>query len=207
MYSFNELRKLSKKTVEGHGSEVKLAVLADSASQFLCTAIKGYGITQKVNYQIWEADYNQIDGEVFDADSKLYTTGPDYILILRSSEHLINTFYATAADARDNFANQQIAYLQSLVDQIGGKAKSKIILNTYFEINDAVFGNYATKVTVSFLYQLRLLNVQLMQLARENKNVFLLDLASIVAQRGYMSSFDPKLYISSDIVFNLETLP
>ena len=207
MYSFNELRKLSKKTVEGHGSEVKLAVLADSASQFLCTAIKGYGITQKVNYQIWEADYNQIDGEVFDADSKLYTTGPDYILILRSSEHLINTFYATAADARDNFANQQIAYLQSLVDQIGGKAKSKIILNTYFEINDAVFGNYATKVPVSFLYQLRLLNVQLMQLARENKNVFLLDLASIVAQRGYMSSFDPKLYISSDIVFNLETLP
>lgn len=207
MYSFNELQKLSKKQASAVSGKIKLAVLADSASQFLCVAVKGIGVAHHSAYDIWEADYSQIDHEVFDENSKLYSSTHDYVLILRSSEHLLNTFYKTELSARSSFAETQIEYLKSLLKQITSASKSKIILNTYFEINDAVFGNYSNKVKSSFLYQLRLLNVALMKLAEENKNLFLLDIASIVSQRGYASSFDSKLYIGSDIAYSLDVLP
>ncbi len=207
MYCFNELQKLSKKQPSVVSGKVKLAMLADSAVQFLCVAVKGFGVANNTVYEIWEADYNQIDHEVFDKNSNLYSSPHEYVLILRSSEHLLKAFYKTEFSSRGSFAGMQIAYLQSLLSQIFSKSKSKVILNTCFEINDAVFGNYSNKVRSSFLYQMRLLNVELMKLAEVNKNVFLLDIASIVAQRGYTSSFNSKMYIGSDMVYNLDVLP
>jgi len=206
MYSYNELQKWSRKQPTVALSEVDIAVLADSSSQFLCTALRGYGITQNVIYNMWEADYDQIDHEIFNQNSNLYSAPHDFILIIRSSEHLLKKFYKIDISERTSFANKQIEYLRLLLRQIG-RTKGKVILNTYFEINDAVFGNYSNKVRSSFLYQMRLLNVGLMELAEENKNVFLLDVGSIIARKGYSSVFDAKLYFNSDIVYNLDLIP
>ena len=207
MFTFNELKKKAKGEQGVTSGTTNIALLCDTASQFLHLAIKGTGLCSNVSYKIWEADYNQIDHEVFNIDSNLNSSPHDYIIVLRSSEHLLNAFYKTELSARSSFADSQIEYLQSLLNQITSKCKSKIILNTYFELNDAVFGNYSTKVKSSFLYQVRLLNVALMKLAEENKNLYLLDMAAIVAHRGYTSSFDSKLYIGSDIAYNLDVLP
>ena len=207
MFTFNELKKKAKEEQGVTSGTTNIALLCDTASQFLHLAIKGTGLCSNVSFKIWEADYNQIDHEVFNIDSNLYSSPHDYIIVLRSTEHLLNAFYKTELSARSSFADTQIEYLQSLLNQITSKCKSKIILNTYFELNDAVFGNYSTKVKSSFLYQVRLLNVALMKLAEENKNLYLLDMAAIVAHRGYTSSFDSKLYIGSDIAYNLDVLP
>jgi len=206
MFDFNYLKKNLKKEKLGY-RKIKLAIVSDSASQFLKSAIKGYGIEKEIDFDIYEADYNQIDLQVFDFSSELYEFEPEFIFINYSSEHLLKEFYKKSKNQQFNFSNDKIAHFKNIVDTITSKLKSKIIVNNYLEINDNVFGNFATKVEISFIYQLRKLNFQLMDFSRENKNLFIADFTSLQSQYGYHFTFDPKLYTSADIVHSIDFIP
>jgi len=206
MFDFNYLKKNLKKEKLGF-RKIKLAIVSDSASQFLKSAIKGYGIEKEIDFDIYEADYNQIDLQVFDFSSELYEFEPEFIFINYSSEHLLKEFYKKSKNQQFNFSNDKIAHFKNIVDTITSKLKSKIIVNNYLEINDNVFGNFATKVEISFIYQLRKLNFQLMDFSRETKNLFIADFTSLQSQYGYHFTFDPKLYTSADIVHSIDFIP
>ncbi|MFT3826849.1 MAG: HAD-IIIC family phosphatase [Chitinophagaceae bacterium] len=204
--SFNALNKNLKKPSE-HLKSCRIAILSDSASQFITQAIRGYGIENGVNYQVFEADYNQIDLQVFDPGSELYEYKPDYVIILRSSERLLKYFYKKGNADKEAFAEAQCAYMDSLYQQITGQLKARVIINTFPEINDTVFGNFGTKTKQSFLYQIKKLNVALMDLCNERKNLFMVDFASLVTKKGYDNTFDPKMYVSADMVYSIDILP
>ena len=82
-----------------------------------------------------------------------------------------------------------------------------IILFNFPEIQDSVFGNYANKTEMSFLYQIRRINIGLMDLSRDIKNLFINDLASLQADHGNDKVIDPKLFTNTGIVFTLEFIP
>ncbi len=65
-------------------------------------------------------------------------------------------------------------------------SKAKIIHLNFVEINDAVFGHFAAKTTVSFPYQIKKINFELMNLAQEEKHVFIADVAGLSSQDGYV---------------------
>ena len=206
MFDFNYLKKNLKKEKLGF-RKIKLAIVSDSASQFLKSAIKGYGIEKEIDFDIYEADYNQIDLQVFDFSSELYEFEPEFIFINYSSEHLLKEFYKKSKNQQFNFSKDKIVHFKNIVDTITSKLKSKIIVNNYLEINDNVFGNFATKVEISFIYQLRKLNFQLMDFSRETKNLFIADFTSLQSQYGYHFTFDPKLYTNADIVHSIDFIP
>ena len=206
MYSFDELKKLSKKEA-GAFKKIKIAILADSSTQFLALAIKGYGVANSIQYDVWEADINQIDRQVFDPTSELYQFAPDYVLILISTEHLLGSFYKKTIEHKEHFAKEHISYLESLIQQISEKLSSKIITNSYGEINDRVFGNYSAKVRSSFIYQIRKLNAGMLDWLQTHNNLFLLDVSSLVTQIGYDAAFNPILYVNADVVYSFDLLP
>jgi len=82
-----------------------------------------------------------------------------------------------------------------------------VIINTYPEINDSVFGNYAAKTASSFIYQLRKANLLLMEFCQSAGDLFICDLAGLQSEVGRKSVFDPKMYASADMVYNLDFLP
>ncbi len=86
MNTFSELKKIAKNNDSPLSQQVKVAILSDSSTQFLCQALKGTGVVNKVDYNIWEADYGQISRQILDPDSELYSFNPDYIVLLRSPE-------------------------------------------------------------------------------------------------------------------------
>jgi FkbH-like protein len=202
--SFSALSKNLKKPVD-HLKVIRVALLSDSASQFIVQALRGYGIENGINYDVYEADYNQIDLQVFDPGSELYEHKPDYVIILRSSERLLKTFYKKGN--KESFADQQKEYMDSLYQQITTQLKARVICNTFPEINDGVFGNFGTKTKSSFVYQLKKLNSALMDLGAERKNFFLADLSALAARKGYENFFDPKMYINADMVYSIDVLP
>lgn len=206
MFDFNYLKKNLKKEKLGF-RKIKLAIVSDSASQFLKSAIKGYGIEKEIDFDIYEADYNQIDLQVFDFSSELYEYEPEFIFINYSSEHLLKEFYKKTKNQQFNFSNDKITHFKKIVDTLNSKLKSKIIVNNYLEINDNVFGNFASKVEISFIYQVRKLNFQLMDFSRETKNLFIADFTSLQSQYGYHFTFDPKLYTNADIVYSIDFIP
>jgi FkbH-like protein len=202
--SFSALSKNLKKPID-HLKVIRVALLSDSASQFIVQALRGYGIENGINYDIYEADYNQIDLQVFDPGSELYEHKPDYVIILRSSERLLKTFYKKGN--KESFADQQKEYMDSLYQQIASQLKARVICNTFPEINDGVFGNFGTKTKSSFVYQIKKLNSALMELGAERKNFFLADLSALAARKGYENFFDSKMYISADMVYSIDMLP
>jgi FkbH-like protein len=204
--NFSQLKKNLKKDTGGL-PVVRVAVIGDFATQLLVQAFRGYGIEYGINYEIFEADYNQIDRQVLDPDSELYGFDPSYTVILKSTEKLLRQFYQTGHDERNHFAEKQADHMEHLYTTITGRIGSKVLFNTFPETDDNIFGNYATKLTSSFLYQVKSLNLFLMDRARVCKKMFLADFSTIMNRVGLDAGFDPRMYVNADMVFSLELLP
>ena len=203
--SFNELKKNIKKDFSGMPI-IKVAVLADSASQLFCDALKGYGYFEKINLQIWEADYNRIYESVMEEDGELYEFQPAFIIIFQSSRKLLSNFYKSETEEKNRFADDHIKFVDHLTEIINTKIKSTIIYLNFPEINDSVFGNFSNKTPYSFIYQLRNINVNLMKLAVQKNNFNVADLSSIQNQHGISSITSDRLYVNSDIVLNIDIM-
>lgn len=139
--SFNELKRNLKKDIEGF-KKIRLALLSDSASQLFHTALKGTGIENNLHLEIFEAGYNQIDFQIFNPESELYESKPDFIIINLSSERLLSHFYELGRESLIRFALDMIQKMRNYVSSIENKLRGQIIINTLPEINDSVFGSY-----------------------------------------------------------------
>lgn len=202
MLSFNQLKKNLRKDFSGF-KEVRLALMSDTSSQLLNQALRGYGHEVQVAYDIYESDYNQIDLQIFDGGSKLYAFNPDFVFINKSSDHLLLEYYRSDVKVQEDFAHVVMEGIRGQYQALAAKLSSKIILNTFPEISDSVFGNFAAK-TNSFIYQCRKLNILIMDFAHNHKHVFVCDISSLQGSTGRHTAHDPKLYYNHDIAYTLD---
>lgn len=206
MKDFSKLKKNLKNDFSNL-KKIKVAVLGDSATQFLVQAIRGTGYDSDLNLEIWEADFNQIEHQVSDSSSELYESNPEIIIIFQSSHKLLGKYNKLKPEYQSALAYTEIENLQRLCTTISSNTKAKIVYYNYTEIDDAVFGNFAGKVEQSFLFQLRKLNYELMVLATQNPNLYLCDLATIQNQIGKVAFFQSSVYINSEMVLSIDSLP
>lgn len=204
--SFNELKKSLKKDSSAL-PVLKLALLADSASQFFAQALKASGIESGYRFDLFEADYDQIEMQIFDRESELYRSNPDFIILFYSAPKLQQQFYKTPADERNRFAENQLRKIQQLSEAISAASSASIICLNLPLTDDSVFGNYANKTAGSWLYQLRMINSGLMQLAANNNSFFIADVDLLQSRVGAKQSIDERMYINADLVFALDFLP
>jgi len=206
MKDYFELKKNLKKDFSAL-HQVRAAVLGDSATQYLALALRAMGYENGFDVQIWEADYNQIELQVFNTSSELYTYKPEIVIIFQSTHKLLSAFNMQSLELQASFATQRMAGIEKICDTIKKNISAKIIYYNFYEINDAVFGNYACKTPAAFIFQLRKLNYELMVLASKRTDMFLCDISGIQNKFGRDILFQPSLYISSDIVLTFNVLP
>lgn len=206
MKDFSQLRKNLKKDFSGFKS-LKVALLGDTSTQFLSQAIRGEGFDTALDLKIWEADFNQIEMQVFNSDSEMYAFQPDIIVLFLSSHKLLNKYNKLKVEQQSSLATREIENIEAIVTNIYSNSTAKIIYYNYNEIDDAVFGSYATKTETSFLYQLRKLNFELMNIANRNTNFYVCDIATIQNQVGKTNFFHTSVYISTEMVLSLNVLP
>ncbi|RYE22465.1 MAG: hypothetical protein EOP51_13155, partial [Sphingobacteriales bacterium] len=206
MLSFSELKKNIKKDYSAF-KPLKLAVLGDSSTQFLVQALKGMCYQYQVNPEIFEADFNQVERQVFDPSSELYQFQPDIVLVFKSSEKFLGRFYKTSPAGKSSFADTEMDTVKNIYNTLTERLKCKVLYYNLGYINDAVFGNFANKTNQSFIYQLRRFNYELMNLAQEAKNLFVVDVNLLQSQTGRSSMFAANIYINTDSVFNIDFLP
>lgn len=204
--TFNTLKKNLKKDFSNL-KKVKIAILGDSATQLLSVAIKGYGFETGLAYDVFEADYDQIERQIFDYDSELYDFNPDFVLIYFSAQKLLKKFGKLDFKGRLSFSDDHINHITNVYKSLTGRLKSKVIFFNFEEINDSVFGNFACKTETSFLYQIRKINYELMKLTHRFKNLFILDLSSLITSFGRNFSYDSKMYYGSQMPLSLDILP
>lgn len=203
---FYELKK-NLKIDRTHLPKVKIALLGDSTTQFLAQAIVAYGVDYNFDFDLFEAEYAQIEKQIFDSKSKLYSHSPEFIVLYKSSRTLLKQFYSLSLTHRENFAGDVAVNLESVLDTLAKNLTANIIAFNFVEEDDMVFGNYGNKIRGSFIYQIRQLNIKLMELCQRYSNLFICDLNRITSEIGRGNSTDSKLYITSDMHLTLDILP
>jgi FkbH-like protein len=206
MLSFSQLKKKLKNDFS-HLEPVRVALLGDTATPFLAQAIRATGFDQKFDLQLWEAEFNQVERQIFDHTAELYQFDPQVIILFHSSHKLLSHYNKLAPADHRGLAENRLELIHRLCTTIEAKLRSKIIYYNYAEINDAVFGHYANKTESSFIFQLRKLNYGLMEKAARHPNFHLFDLSAIQNQLGKSNMFHPSMYVNTDIVLSIDALP
>lgn len=186
---------------------IKVAILGDTATQFLTQAIRGMGYDYGYNFKIWEADFNQIERQVHDLSSELYEFKPEIVIVFQSTHKLLLKYNKIKLDQNLMFASNELYAIEHIYSNLTSNLGAKVIFYNFPEIDDAVFGNYANKIESSFLFQLRKLNFELMSLATKKANLNLCDLSSIQNRIGKLNLFEPSIYINTEMVMSLDSLP
>ena len=202
MKSFQQLKRLLKQEHPDY-PHIKLALLGDSATQFLATAIRGEGVARGLSVDLFEAEYNQVERQVLDPTSDLHGFGAEFTVVFQSSHKLLEKYSLAPAEARSSLAQERLDFVRTLCTTVPGK----VIYYNYPEIGDGVFGSYQNKVAGSFVYQVRKLNLGLMELSQEFPNLYVCDLAELQAKLGRDFCFDSSVYVSTEMLLSLDALP
>ena len=204
MRSLRELKKLAREELSV--PKIKVALLGDTATQLLVTAIKGEAVDRGLQLNVYEGEYNQVERQLMDPTSELYEYGAEVIIIFQST-HKLSEYHSTLSiDKQESLAEERISFVLSLCEN-SSFANTKIIYFNYPEIEDTVFGSYANKVESSFTFQVRKLNYELMLLSQKYPNLFVCDIASLQNMFGRQFMFAPNVYMTTEMVLSVNALP
>ena len=181
--------------------------MGDSPTRLLVEALRGEGFDSGLNLQIFEAEYNQIERQVFDPDSELYNYAPEIVILFFSVHKLLSKYNKLNPAEQSTFASEQLSDFKEITKKIEDRINTKIIFFNFPEINDYVFGNYGNKTDRSFIFQLRKLNYELMCFAQTTSSFFICDLSSIQNQIGKEHFFHPAIYAQTEITISPDLLP
>lgn len=200
-------KELNKYNHDSHPTKYsyRVGVLSDTSSQYLVKALKGYGLKEAIDLNIYEAGYDQISLEILNPNSSFHQSDLDYAILLQAPEKLQAKFQKLSTLDRIDFASTQAAYLKNLVEHV--PSGTKIILNTFPKLVDNIFGNFGAKVKSSFSYQLSLLNLEIKKLAFDYGNVFIIDVEWLQNITGVENRIDTKFYVRAKIAYSLKFLP
>ena len=204
--SFIQIKKNLKNDFSGL-KIIKVAILGDTATQFLTQALKGIGYDNGFNLEILEADFNQIERQVYDFSSELYEFNPEIVIVFQSSHRLLLKYNKIKPNQHLLFASNELDVIENIYSNLSSNLNAKVIYYNFTEIDDSIFGNYANKTESSFLFQLRKLNYELMSLASKKTNLYLCDISSIQNQVGKVNFFKPSIYINTEMVLSINILP
>lgn len=203
--TFNELlHKANEIKGSPPNHRYKLVVLGNFATQFMVKALEALGLVNGIELSVYEAGYDQIENEIINPASEIYTFSPDSILICYSARKLRSKFYELGEDQKSNFAGEFLSKVEELAEIIGSRLSSKILFCNIEELNDNVFGNFSSSSRLSFLNQARRLNVGLMDLAERKANLFMVDVQDLLVQHGQGAAHSSSLYINADLVYSLD---
>jgi FkbH-like protein len=206
MDAFTRLKGNLKRDFSGM-QPVRVALLGDTATQWLAQAIRGAGYERTLDLRLWEADFSQIGQQVYDPGSALYASDPQVVILYQSTQKLLRAFDVLEPGSRRGLAEGRLAQVDGFRSAIRERSTASILYFNYPEIDDGVFGNYANKTDSSFLFQLRKLNYELMRYAADQGGFHIVDLAVLQQQVGRPVFFRSPVYVNTDMDISIEALP
>ena len=205
MISLSELRRNLKGDLSNL-PKVRVALVGDTATQLLATAIRGMGVERGYNIELYEADYSQVEQQLLISSSELHEFDAEYVIVFQSTHKLCEYHSTLSIEQQTSLADDRLSFVCSICENPALDNK-KIIYFNYPEIGDSIFGSYSNKVTSSFSYQLRKLNYELMNISQQYNNLFICDLAELQNKYGRDAMFGSSAYISTEMILRSTYLP
>ena len=87
MKTLRELKKLAK--VESDFPQIRVALLGDTATQLLVTAIRGEAVDRGYSLNLYEGEYNQVERQLMDPTSDFYQFDAEISIIFHSQAAML----------------------------------------------------------------------------------------------------------------------
>ncbi len=200
--SLAQLQKNLRKDA-GHLMPYKLGVIGDCSTQLLCQAIKGTAYDEGIGLELFEADYNQAEAQLSDPASEYHKIKPKSVLLYFCTQRLYEDFCACPLDSRSGFAEAQLLRLSRYWEYAG----TTVLQTTFIESDDSVFGGYAGKTGLSFLYQVKKLNLLIMDACQKQSYLYPVDINGLVSRLGTDKTCDARLYYHAKMPLAVSALP
>lgn len=200
------LLKLARQPGDGAGPATRVVLLADTASQLLAGALRGYARHAGFALELLEGEFDQIEMAVLDPASPLHLFRPDTVIIYLAVEKIAMEFGTRSVAERGALAGEFAKRVRRLHETLSAHGYQTLFFNLA-DPGDGIFGNYANKVGWSLQHQIRLCNLELSRLAVEAAGFHVYDLAALQAAMGRAALFDPKLYFTSKFALAPGILP
>lgn len=204
--SFLEVKKYANADTTGM-KKYRMSVVGDCATQHICIALRGVAAQMQIALEVYEADYNQIELQLYDGASSTYAAAPNAILLFMCTEMLYETFCQMPPEYRKFFAQEQYSRISSYWEAVKRNSTAIVLQTLFMEYDDRVFGSYGNKTEQSFLFQLRKLNYLLMEGISTSKYVYPVDLQYVRDMLSNEQLLDPKMYYAVKMPYVLNALP
>jgi len=191
---------------EGTTQKVELALLADTATQRFVPILRALFHRQRVDAEIYEAPFDAIEPEVYDAQSGLYQFKPDAVAILNSVQALRAGFLCRPGDA-DSFRKRVGDRIVAVWEALQSRCRATVIQSNFVLPYERFFGNFDHKVAGSFYATVSALNAHIAEAARQRSSVFVNDVEAIASWVGRVNWFDDRFWDSAKYFCTLDRLP
>lgn len=185
---------------------LRLAVLSDSAPQYLTPLLRTLLAKNAVRAEIYAADYDTIELEVFNPASGLYAFNPDVIIIL-NSVFALRDKYCQFPGNKALFVEDRLTKFRSLWAVLKERTSAAVVQSNIVMPYERLFGNYDEGVGRSFFHTVASINRGLIEHARSFNNVFINDIDTVASYHGRRYFLDEKMWILCKAFSAFEFLP
>jgi len=186
--------------------KVKVALLADAATQRLVPLLRALFHSQGVDAEIYEGRFDAIEIDVSNPRLGLYQFQPDAMVILNAVQALRSNYAHRQGDA-SAFVRETADRMVRVWDTIRLHSAATIIQSNFALPYERFFGNFDHKVPESFYSVVLALNERLGETARERRGVLINDVEAVASWIGRKHWFDDRLWDMAKYPCAVDHLP
>jgi len=192
-------------SVPPNSPKVKIALLADFATQQFTAILKTLLYQSSINAEIYEAPFDSIDLEIYNPGSGLYAFQPDIIVLLGAVQKLRVRYFQAAS--KIDFRDEEIRRARSLLETIRKNTQAVVLQSNYVLPLESLFGQLDAKMESSLYRIVQEVNVTLSNITREYNGLFLCDVDRLASASGRKNFLDDTLWCHSKSPCALDFLP
>lgn len=170
---------------------VRVAILGDAATQHYCQALGATLKLRGVWPEIHEAEFDMLRQEILDADSGLYRSAPDFVVLFTTVQALHARF--AASRDKENFADDVVSELTQLWAAFRARSNAVLIQHNFALPSDRPYGNQTMLQPGTFAGAVWRINSGLLE-AAGNNGIRIIDTEFQSALHGKRLWFDERLW-------------
>jgi FkbH-like protein len=182
---------------EGKIPVIKIALLADHATQQISLVLKSAAVEAGFFPEIYEADYGTAAFEAYDRESGLRQFEPDFVIVSFAVQKYREFYFATqSAQQREELPQTYLQEIMAIVDAVR-EAGPSVIVNNFALPVERMFGNFGLQSSQSLYGSAVRFNALLSQAIAARKGCYVNDVMYLANYFGTAQFFDEKLWVSS----------
>lgn len=111
---FNGLKRALKGNLSKLPS-IRVALVGDTATQLMGTAIRGMGAVRGVRVELFEAEFGQVEQQLLDQNSELYSFAPEFIVLFQSTHKLAELHATLLPERQSSLAEDRLSFIETVV--------------------------------------------------------------------------------------------